>query len=304
MTSLGNRISAWFYKNPGIAILALMLPPMLWIGVVYFGSIVALVMQSFYLFDDFTGRVVPEFSLGSYHQLLTAANLDIVVRTVVMAAVVTLTCAVLAWPLAYFMAMRASPRWKALLYLGVMLPLWSSYIVRVYAWKLILAKEGIITWVVELVGLGWVLDGILALPIVGGPSLSFSYLGTYLVFVYIWLPYMVLPVESALQRIPRSLLEASSDLGARPSETLWRVTIPLALPGVAAGSIFTFSLTMGDFIIPGTIGNSSLFLGQAVLAHQGTAGNIPLAAAFTVVPMVVMAIYLTVARRLGAFDAL
>ena len=188
--------------------------------------------------------------------------------------------------------------------LAVLMPLWSSYLVRVYAWKLILAREGVVSWMVGGLHLTWALDGLLALPGIGGPSLSVSPLGTFVAFVYVWLPFMVLPIAASLERIPASLLEASSDLGARPRETFRRVVLPLALPGVAAGSIFTFSLTLGDFVVPNTLGNSSLFLGQAVLAHQGTAGNVPLAAAFTVVAMAIMAVYLTAARRAGAFDAL
>ena len=185
-----------------------------------------------------------------------------------------------------------------------MLPLWSNYLVRVYAWKLILAKEGAITWILAKLHLLWLLDGVLAIPVIGGPSLSVSYIGTCIVFVYIWLPYMILPVEAALERVPRSLVEASADLGARPRETLRKVILPLAVPGIAAGSIFTFSLTLGDFIIPNLIGSSRPFIGQVVYSYQGTAGNLPLAAAFAVVPVVVMAVYLTIARRFGAFDAL
>ncbi len=165
-------------------------------------------------------------------------------------------------------------------------------------------KEGIIGWCAARAGLTRLLDAVLGLPGIGGPSLSVSAIGTFLAFLYVWLPYMILPIEAALERVPQSLLEASGDLGARPAVTFRRVTLPLALPGVAAGSIFTFSLTLGDFIVPGALGNSSLFIGQAVLAHQGTAGNIPLAAAFTVVPMGIMAVYLGLARRFGAFDAL
>jgi putative spermidine/putrescine transport system permease protein len=182
--------------------------------------------------------------------------------------------------------------------------LWSSYLVRVYAWKLILAQEGLFTWIVERLGLSGVLDWVLTLPVVGGPSLSFSFLGLFVVFVYIWLPYMILPINAALERVPKSVIEASSDLGARPGYTFRKVILPLAFPGVVAGSIFTFSLTLGDYIIPGVFGNSAFFIGQAVLSHQGSAGNIPMAAAFTVVPIVIMTIYLTVAKRLGAFDAL
>jgi putative spermidine/putrescine transport system permease protein len=221
-----------------------------------------------------------------------------------MAALVTLADALLAFPVAYYMARYASGRVKALLAVAVLLPLWSSYLVRVYAWKLILAKEGVLSWALERLGLIGVLEAMLELPGVGGPSLSVSPLGTFVAFVYVWLPYMVLPIQAALERLPRSLLEASADLGAGPLQSFARVVLPLSLPGVVAGSIFTFSLTLGDFIVPGTLGNSSLFVGQAVLAHQGTAGNVPLAAAFTAIPMAIMAAYLVVAKRLGAFDAL
>ena len=189
-------------------------------------------------------------------------------------------------------------------YLGVMLPLWSSYLVKVYAWKLILAKEGILTWLFAKLHLTWLLDAWLALPVIGGNSLSVSYTGTFLVFVYVWLPYMILPTQAALERVPESMLEASSDLGGSPAQTFRHVLLPLALPGIIAGSIFTFSLRLGDYIIPQIVGSSRLFIGQAVYAHQGTAGNIPLAAAFTVVPIVIMGFYLWMAKRKGAFDAL
>jgi putative spermidine/putrescine transport system permease protein len=221
-----------------------------------------------------------------------------------MSAAVTVACALLAFPLAYFMARYASYRVKGLLYLAVMLPLWSSYLVRVYSWKLILAQEGIITWFVNGLGLSAALEWLLGIPAIGGPSLSFSYIGLFLVFVYIWLPYMILPINAALERVPKSVLEASSDLGARPGYTFRRIVLPLAFPGVVAGSIFTFALTLGDYIIPGVFGNSSFFIGQAVYAQQGTAGNVPLAAALTVIPIVIMGIYLLLARRAGAFDAL
>ncbi|MFN7943601.1 MAG: ABC transporter permease [Thermoanaerobaculia bacterium] len=302
--SFARRASSYLYARPGLAQALLLAPPLLWLGVVYLGSLAALLVQSLFAIDPYTGQVVRQLTLASYAQLLTASNLDIVARTVVMATAVSLACATLAFPLAYYMARWARGRTRALLYVAVILPLWSSYLVRVYSWKLILAKEGIISWLFERAGASGLLARILELPAIGGPSLSFSSLGMFLVFVYIWLPYMILPVHAALERVPRSYLEASADLGARPPTTFRRVVLPLALPGVVAGSIFTFSLTLGDFIIPGTIGNSSLFIGQAVLRHQGTAGNVPLAAAMTVVPVAIMTIYLAVARRTGAFDAL
>ena len=299
-----RAISTFLYLRPRLALALLLAPSLVWLGVVYLGSLLSLVVQSFFHLDGFTGQVVRRFSLLTYRDLLAPANLDIALRTVVMATVVTLAAAILAFPLAYYMARYAAPRVRALLTLAVLLPLWSSYLVRVYSWKLILAKEGIVSWFAWKGGLGPILDAVLALPVIGGPSLSVSPIGTFLAFVYVWLPYMILPIEAALERVPRSLLEASGDLGASPSQTFRRVVLPLAFPGIVAGSIFTFSLTLGDFIVPGTLGNSSLFIGQAVLAHQGTAGNIPLAAAFTLIPMAIMAVYLLVAKRLGAFDAL
>jgi putative spermidine/putrescine transport system permease protein len=302
--SLLERISTALYRRPALLLVLLLAPPLLWLGVVYLGSLLALLVQSFFAIDDFSGRVQREFTLKTYGELFSLANLDVILRTTAVAAAVTIAAAVIGFPIAYYMVRHASLRMKALLYLGITLPLWSSYLVRVYSWKLILAKEGIVTWITERLGLGWLLEAFLALPVIGGTSLSVSYFGMFLVFLYIWLPFMILPIVAALERVPRSLIEAAADLGANPRKTFRTVILPLAFPGVAAGSIFTFSLTLGDYIIPGIIGNSAPFIGQAVLAHQGTAGNIPMAAAFTVVPIVIMAVYLVIARRLGAFRAL
>jgi putative spermidine/putrescine transport system permease protein len=297
-------VSDFFFARPKVLTLLLLLPPLLWIGIVYVGSLFALLLQSFYSLDDFSGLIVHEFTLSTYAQLLDEANFQIIGRTVTMAALVTLASAVIAFPIAYYAARYARGWTKALFYLAVMMPLWSSYLVKVYAWKLILAKEGIVTWIAEKLYLTWLLDGILALPVVGGPSLSFSYIGTFLVFVYVWIPYMILPIQAALERVPANFIEAAADLGADPGQTFRTVIFPLALPGIVAGSIFTFSLTLGDYIIPQIVGNSRLFIGQAVYTLQGTAGNIPLAAAFSVVPIVIMGLYLWMAKKQGAFDAL
>jgi putative spermidine/putrescine transport system permease protein len=299
-----RSLSTFFYQRRTLALLLLLAPVLIWLGVIYLGSLFGLLLQSFFRLDDFTGQVVREFSLSSYRQLFSSANLAVIGRTVGMAAIVTLASIVVAFPLAYSIAKTSNPTLRSILYLLVLMPLWSSYIVRVYAWKLILAKEGVFNWVVQQLRLDGLLNAFLSLPGVGGPSLSISLTGTFLVFLYIWLPYMVLPIAASLERIPKSLLEASNDLGGKPNLTFWRIIMPLTVPGIAAGSIFTFSLTLGDYIIPGIVGNSQPFIGQVVLIQQGTAGNIPLAAAFTVVPIVIMAIYLLIARRLGAFDAL
>ena len=302
--SLLQRISTYLYTHPNLLLALLFSLPLLYMLIVYIGSLAGMLVNSFFRLDEFSGKVVREFTFKNYLDLLKPTNRDIVLRTLGMAIAVTLADAALAFPLAYYIARFAQGRARALLYLAVILPLWSSYLVRVYSWKLILAKEGILSWLLAKLGLTWLLDGILSLPVIGGPSLSISMIGMFIAFTYIWLPYMILPIQAALERVPRSLLEASADLGARPGETFRTVLLPLAIPGVIAGSIFTFSLTLGDFIVPSVLGNSSFFIGQAVLSHQGTSGNIPFAATFTVVPVVIMLIYLTLARRTGAFEAL
>jgi len=299
-----GRISDYLWRHPNIFIALLLALPVLWLGVVYLGSLAALLVQSFFSIDEFSGMINYQFTLKTYRELLTPVNLDIIVRTVLMAVSVTLAAAIVAFPIAYYAARYAKGRLKALFYLGVMLPLWSSYLVKVYAWKLILAKEGILNWLFAKLHLTGVLEAVLSIPVIGGNSLSVSYIGTFLVFLYVWLPFMILPMQASLERVPQSYLEASSDLGARPFTTFRHVLFPLALPGIIAGSIFTFSLTLGDYIIPQIVGSSRRFIGQAVYSHQGTAGNIPLAAAFTVVPIVVMGLYLWMAKRKGAFDAL
>ena len=300
-----RSLSTFLYRRRTLYLLLLLVPPLLWFGTVYLGSLFALLVQSFYAIDEFTARIVYTPTLATYKQVVTQpANVDIILRTLTMALAVTVACAVLALPIANYMVRYASARTKALFYVGVMLPMWTSYLVKVYAWRLILAKQGILSWVLDSVGLAGSLDAVLRTPGIGGPSLSSSYLGMFIVFVYMWLPYMVLPLAAALERVPSSLLQASADLGARPRQTFWHVTLPLALPGLAAGSIFTFSLTLGDYIIPSVVGAPGYFIGMMVYQQQGTAGNIPLAAAFSVVPIVLIMIYLALARRAGAFDAL
>jgi len=299
-----GSLSDTFWRRPRWLIALLLLPAALWLGIVYLGSLLALLLQSFFHIDDFSGLIVHEFTLKTYAELFKPQNADVIVRTATMAAAVTVAAAIIAFPIAYLAARYLKGRWKVVFYLAVMLPLWSSYLVKVYAWKLILAKEGILTWVFAQLHLGFVLEAILGIPVIGGNSLSFSFIGTFLVFLYIWLPYMILPIQAAVERVPVNLIDASADLGAPPLKTFRHVIFPLALPGIVAGSIFTFSLTLGDYIVPQIVGNGRLFIGQVVYTQQGTAGNIPLAAAFTVVPIVIMGLYLWGARKLGAFDAL
>lgn len=301
----GSALASLMHRRRGLALFLLLLPPLLWFGTVYLAALIALVMQSFFSVDDFTGALVREPTLATF-RLLTSqpANLDIVLRTVAMALVVTLASVVVAFPLAYYMARYARGRVRTLLTVAVIAPMWTSYLVKVYAWRLILAKEGILSWFVGELHLTGALERLLTTPLVGGPSLASSYLGMALVFLYMWLPFVILPIEAALQRVPRNLIEASGDLGATPAQTFWHVILPLAVPGVAAGSVFAFSLTLGDYVIPQVVGAPGYFIGMMVYEQQGTAGNLPLAAAFSIVPMLLIVVYLALAKRAGAFDAL
>ena len=267
---LADRLTALFWRRPNLLLILLIAPPLIWLCVIYLGSLAALLLQSFYSIDEFSGVIREEFTLKTYAELLRPSNFDIILRTLVMSAAVTLACAIIAFPIAYYAARFARGRWKAVFYLGILLPLWSSYLVKVYAWKMILSKEGIISWAADATHTGFILNGVLALPLIGGNSLSTSYLGTFIVFVYVWLPYMILPMQAALERVPTTMLEASADLGATRAQTFRTVILPLALPGVIAGSIFTFSLTMGDYIIPRIIGTSARSIGSPGSSERNT----------------------------------
>lgn len=299
-----QRISSYFYQRPRLVLGLFLGPPLAYLLIVYLAPLFNLLVYSFYSIEQFTGLVVREFTLSTFGQVFNIANREIIIRTTIMAMSVTIADALIAFPLAYYIAKFASPRLKTWLIIAVTTPLWSSYLVRVYAWKLILAKEGILAWFINLFHLDGVLNWLLSFESIGGSSLALSPIGMFIVFAYIWLPYMIIPIQTALERVPASLLEASSDLGATPIKTFRTVILPLAFPGVVAGSIFTFSLTLGDFIVPLTLGNSKFFIGQAVYSYQGTGGNLPLAAAMTMGTVVIMIIYLLIARRLGAFNAL
>ena len=292
------------YRKNNLFLLLLLTTPLLWFGVVYLGSLFALLWQSFYTFDDFSMAVTSDLTLANYRVLFDSTNLDIILRTVTMAVAVTLSCACIGFPIAYYMTRYGSAREKGFFYIAVMLPMWASYIVKTYAWTVILSQEGILYWLFNHLELTSALSNLLQLPVIGGNTLATSNLGRFIVFTYIWLPFMILPIQAALERVPTNLLQASADLGAKPAQTFRKVLFPLVFPGVVAGSIFTFSLTLGDYIIPQLIGPSGLYIGTMVYTMQGSIGNMPLAAAFTVVPIVLIFIYLALAKRAGAFDAL
>ena len=287
------RLSGFFWRHPWAKALVLLLPPLLAFALVYLASLVALFVSSFWAVDPFTTEIVHHWNLDNFRTLWDAsAYRTIALRTIGIAAAVTFADAVLAFPLAYFMARVSSARTRTVLFVGVLLPLWSSYLVRVYIWRLILNHDGVLNWTLGSIGL----------PRVG---IAYTNWAVWLIFTYVWLPFMVLPIYGALERIPHSYIEASRDLGARGFETFRRVVLPLALPGVVAGSIFTFSLTLGDYVTPLLAGgSSSQFIGNVVYDSVGISNNVPFAAAFAAVPLLVMGIYLLIARRLGAFDAL
>ena len=260
---------------------------MAWLVVLYLGSLFVLLLAAFWDTEPFTSEVVHTWNLDNFKRILDEpVYRDVALRTVVMASAVTLADALLAFPLAYYMARIASPRTRNLLVVAVLMPLWASYLVKAYTWRTMLGEKGIINWFLAPFGLD-------------GPGYSMT--GLWLAFTYLWLPFMVLPIYAGLERIPPSLLEASADLGARSVRTFWRVTLPLAFPAVVAGSIFTFSLTLGDYILPGLIADEQ-FIGTVIYTDRGT--NLPVAAAFAMVPIAVMTLYLLVARRLRAFESL
>jgi putative spermidine/putrescine transport system permease protein len=284
---------ALFWRFPGLATLGLLAPPALWFVALYLAALAAMLVTSFWQVDPLSGDLVRQFTLANFQDILADRTYRVIAgRTALIAAAVTLTDAVLAFPFAWFMARIAGRRLRAALLALVMIPLWSSYLARVYAWRLILAHDGILNWALRHLGLG-------------PQAIDYSNWAMWIVFSYLWLPFMILPVYAALERIPASLLEASADLGARGWRTLRRVVLPLALPGLVAGSVFTFSLTLGDYVSPMLVGGpGSDFIGNVVYANVGVANNIPFAAAYATLPMLVMALFLLAARACGAFQAL
>ena len=289
------RLSAAFWRRPWTKAAALLAPPLAGFLLVYVGSLGVLFVSAFWTVDSFTGKLQHVWSLDNFRAVFSTADptyLRIAGRTVGIAAAVTATDAILAFPLGYYMARLARPRTRATLFVLVLLPLWSSYLVRIYAWRLILSADGVLNWMLGGIGLPHA-------------HLAFTNWAMWIVFSYVWLPFMVLPVYAALERIPDSYLEASGDLGAGGWRTFRSVVLPLALPGVVAGSIFTFSLTLGDYVTPLLVGGpSSSFIGNVVYENIGLNANVPFAAAFAVVPVLIMGAYLLLARRLGAFQAL
>ena len=283
-----RRLAAALHRRGRLRLGLLLAGPVGWLVVAYIGSLLILFLNSAWSRDAFTGLVIRELTLDNFTDIATnPLYRTVVIRTVVMAAAVTVTCALLAFPIAYYMARVASRRTKGLLVVAILMPLWASYLVKAYAWRLILSEEGVLNWLLGPLGLK-------------GPG--FGEIGLWLVFTYLWLPYMILPLYAGLERIPTSLLEASADLGAKGSLTFRRVILPLVIPALVAGSIFTFSLTLGDYIAPSLI-TTTQFIGNLILSNFGVP-DLPLAAALSLVPLVIMIVYLLVARRLGAFEAL
>ncbi|HET8872123.1 MAG TPA: ABC transporter permease [Gaiellaceae bacterium] len=287
----GRRFSTFLSARPKLQLALLLAAPVAWLVVAYLGSLAVLFVSAFWQVDALTTEIVHTFTLQNFEDILQGdVYRTITLRTVGMAAAVTVTDALIAFPIAFYMAKVASPRTRRLLVVAILMPLWASYLVKVYAWRIILSEQGILNWALEPFGLK-------------GPGLGAGNVAPWLVFSYIWLPYMILPVYAGLERIPDSLLEASSDLGARSLRTFRRVVLPIAFPALVAGSIFTFSLTLGDYIIPLQV-SSKQFIGNVVYDNVGVANNLPFAAAYATVPVLIMIVYLGVARKLGAFRSL
>ncbi|WP_242665135.1 MULTISPECIES: ABC transporter permease [unclassified Nocardioides] len=277
-------------RRPGLRVGALLTPPMLWLGVAYLGALAALLITSLWTQDDFTGTIQRTWTLDNFRDLFTIdVYRTITLRTIGIAALVTVIDAVLAFPIALYMAKVASPRLQRLLVIAVLMPLWASYLVKAYAWRGMLSADGPLAWVAAPFGLHS--------PGYGVPAVIIT-------LSYLWLPYMILPVYAGLERVPNSLFEASADLGGGAWTTIRRVVIPMAFPAIVAGSIFTFSLSLGDYIAVKIVGGTSQLLGNVVFDNQGAANNLPFAAAVATVPIVVMLVYLAAARRTGALENL
>ncbi len=285
--SAGRRLADLFHRRPRLQVGALLAGPIGWLVIGYLGSLAVMLVAAFWQVGAVSGEVEQTFSLDNF-QTLTDEPVyrQVAVRTILIAALVTITDALLAFPIAFYMAKVASRQIRALLVVAVLMPLWSSYLVKVYAWRTILSEGGVLNWALDPLG-------------ASGPG--YGNVAVWLVMSYLWLPFMIIPIFAGLERIPDSLLSASEDMGARPFTTFRRVILPLAFPAVVAGSIFTFSLTLGDYITPELVSNTQ-FIGNVVFANVTT--NQPLASAFAVVPIVVMILYLLLARRLGAFEHL
>jgi len=293
LRSARRRASAGLFKRGWLRLTLTLGAPAAWFVLIYLAALAILFVSAFWRVDSFTGAVVHDWNLNNFKTIVeTSTYRTIAVRTIGIAAAVTVTDALLAIPFAYFAARLAPRRLQTVLFVIVLVPLWTSYLVRVYAWRLILAQDGILNWTLHKLGFG-------------GVNIAYSNWAMWVVFSYLWLPFMILPVWVAFERVPASFLEASADLGARGWTTFRRVLLPLVLPGVVAGSIFTFSLTLGDFITPTLVGGAgSDFIGNVVYSNVGIANNVPFAAAFATIPLLVMGVYLLVARKLGAFEAL
>jgi putative spermidine/putrescine transport system permease protein len=287
------RVRSVLWKRPWARATFLLTPPLAWFLLVYIASLVVLLITAFWQVNPFTSNIERIWSLGNLQTIFTtSAYLSIIGKTVGMAAAVTVTDAIVAVPFAYFMARIAVPRTRTALFVAILLPLWASYLAKVYSWLLIFTNNGFLDWALGLVG-------------IGKSNLIYTNWAVFIVFCYLWLPYMIIPVYSAFERVPASLIEASQDLGGRTWRTTRRVLLPLALPGIVAGSIFTFSLTLGDYITPLLVGGTSAnFMGNVIYTNIGIANNVPFAAAMALVPIVIMGIYLLGARALGAFEAI
>jgi putative spermidine/putrescine transport system permease protein len=282
---VGRRLADLFHGRPRLQVGGLLAGPVGWLVIGYLGSLAVILITAFWQVDPLSGEIEQTFTLDNFRTLFDEPVYRVIAqRTILIAALVTITDALLAFPIAFYMAKVASTRMKALLVVAVLLPLWSSYLVKVYAWRTMLSNDGVVNWALEPFGLS-------------GPGYGMT--AVWLVMSYLWLPYMILPIYAGLERIPNSLISASEDLGASPFTTFRRVILPLVFPAVVAGSIFTFSLTLGDYITPRLVSNDQ-FIGNVVF--NNIVNNLPLASAFALVPIVVMIAYLLVARRLGAFE--
>ena len=286
--SVAHRVSSRLYTNARLRLKLLIAAPLLWLSLIYVAALLALFVTAFWTMDSFTGEIRADWNVDNFVQLFTNSLYQTVtLRTLGIALVVTFIDILIALPIAFFMAKVASPRMRGILVISILMPLWASYLVKAYAWRSVLSNEGILQWLLRPLGLD---------------TPGYSLVGAALTLGYIWLPYVILPIYTGLEKVPQNILEASSDLGAKTWSTLRLIVFPLLLPAIAAGSIFAFSLTMGDYITINIVGGATQMLGNLVYTNVGTANNLPMAAAIAMIPIAIMFIYLTAVRKTGALD--
>lgn len=288
--SPARRVSSALFARPRLRLALLLAAPLTWLVLIYIVALVALLITAFWSVDSFTGQIHMTWTLDNLQSVFTQALYrTVTLRTLGIAVLVTVVDILIALPIAFFMAKVASKRLQRLMVIMILMPLWASYLVKAYAWRSVLSNEGILQWLLKPIGLD---------------TPGYGLVGVIIAQAYLWLPYVILPIYTGLEKVPNSLLEASGDLGAKSLKTIRLVVFPLLVPSIVAASIFSFSLTLGDYITVNIVGGANQMLGNLVYTNVGAANNLPLASAIALIPVLLMFVYLAAIRKTGALENL